>query len=66
VKGMRIKELLQILQNFDPEAFIYINYEPNFEDEFCVVKADDDNILIVPNYLYEHLAKSQDLSFIVN
>ena len=45
---MRVKDLIKSLQNFDENAFVYLNIEPNIEDEFLVVRADTDNILLVP------------------
>lgn len=61
---MRVKELIKKLQNFDPNAFIYINYEPNYEDPFIVVEADTSNILLVPKNKYSELKDNQEFSFI--
>ena len=61
---MRVKELIKKLQNFDPNAFIYINYEPNYEDPFLVIEADTNNILLVPKNKYSELKDNQEFSFI--
>ena len=61
---MRVKELIKKLQNFDPNTFIYINYEPNYEDLFIVVEADTNNILLVPKNKYSELKDNQEFNFI--
>ena len=64
--SMKVKELIKKLQNFDQEAYIYINSEKNLEDEFLVVRADTDNILLVPTYCYDILANEQEFSFYID
>ena len=61
---MRVKELISKLQNFDHNAFIYINYEPNYEDPFIVVEADTNNILLVPKNKYSERKENQECRFI--
>lgn len=63
---MRIKDLIELLKSFDQEAFIYLNIEPNIEDEFIVAAADTDNILIVPKYMVEKLSTGQEFSFYID
>ena len=63
---MRVKELIEKLQNFDSDAFVYLNTECNIEDKFLVVRADTDNILLVPAYNYDMLANQQEFSFYIN
>ena len=60
---MRIYNLIRSLQKFDENAFVYLNTERNIEDEFLVVKADTDNILLVPQYKFDELKDSQEFSF---
>lgn len=63
---MRVKELIEKLQNFDSDAFVYLNIECNIEDKFLVVRADTDNILLVPAYDYDMLANQQEFSFYID
>lgn len=63
---MRVKELIEKLQNFDSDAFVYLNTECNIEDKFLVVRADTDNILLVPAYNYDMLANQQEFSFYID
>lgn len=63
---MRVKELIEKLQNFDSDAFVYLNTECNIEDEFLVVRADTDNILLVPAHNFDLLASNQEFSFYIN
>jgi hypothetical protein len=63
---MRVKELIKNLQKFDENAFVYLNTECNIEDEFLVVRADTDNILLVPAHNYDTLSKQQEFSFYIN
>lgn len=63
---MRVKELIEKLQNFDSNAFVYLNTECNIEDEFLVVRADTDNILLVSAHNYDMLSKQQEFSFYIN
>jgi len=63
---MRVKDLIEKLQNFDENAFVYLNTECNIEDEFLVVRADTDNILLVSSYNYDMLSKQQEFSFHIN
>lgn len=44
---MTSKELIEKLEKF-PNAYVYINYEQNVEDEFVLAMADTNNILLVP------------------
>lgn len=61
---MKVKELITRLQKYDQNAHIYLNCEKNIEDEFFIVWADDDNLLLVPKYKYNELRYSQDISFL--
>ena len=63
---MRVKDLIEKLQNFDSDAFVYLNTECNIEDKFLVVRADTDNILLVPAYNYDMLANQQEFSFCID
>ena len=63
---MRVKDLIEKLQNFDSDAFVYLNTECNIEDKFLVVRADTDNILLVPAYNYDMLANQQEFSFYID
>ena len=63
---MRVKDLIKNLQKFDEEAFVYLNTECNIEDEFLVVRADTDNILLVSSHNYDMLSKQQEFSFYIN
>ena len=63
---MRVKDLIEKLQGYDPEAYIYINSEKNLEDEFLVARADTDNVLLVPTYCYDILANEQEFSFYID
>ena len=63
---MRVKDLIEKLQNFDENAFVYLNTECNIEDEFLVVKADTDNILLVSAHNFDLLASNQEFSFHIN
>ena len=63
---MRVKELIEKLQNFDSDAFVYLNTECNIEDEFLVVRADTDNILLVSAHNYDMLSKQQEFSFYID
>lgn len=63
---MRVKDLIEKLQNFDENAFVYLNTECNIEDEFLVVKADTDNILLVSAHNFDLLASNQEFSFYIN
>lgn len=63
---MRIKELIEKLQKFDSDAFIYLNTECNIEDEFLVVRADTDNILLVSAHNFDMLANQQEFSFYID
>ena len=63
---MRVKELIEKLQNFDSDAFVYLNTECNIEDKFLVVRADTENILLVPAYNYDMLANQQEFSFYID
>ena len=63
---MRVKDLVEKLQNFDENAFVYLNTECNIEDEFLVVKADTDNILLVSAHNFDLLASNQEFSFYIN
>ena len=62
---MRVSELIEKLQGFDPQAFVYLNTECNIEDEFLVAAADTDNILIVPAYKFDELSTGQEFSFYI-
>lgn len=61
---MKVKELITRLQSYDQNTHIYLNCEKNIEDEFFIVWADDDNLLLVPKYKYNELRYSQDISFL--
>lgn len=63
---MRVKDLIEKLQNFDENAFVYLNTECNIEDEFLVVKADTDNILLVSAHNFDLLSSNQEFSFYIN
>lgn len=60
---MILKELIKKLQQYPETAYVYINHELNIEDEFMVVKADTDNILLVPLAQLEELKNKQEFSF---
>lgn len=59
---MKVKELIKKLQQYQ-DCYIYINREMNIEDEFIVVKADTDNILLVPIAELGELKNGQEFSF---
>lgn len=61
---MKVRELISILQNLDPEAFVYLNFETNIEDEFDVVTSDTNNILLVPIAKEEELTLNQVFDFL--
>ena len=61
---MKVKELLQQLGKYaDLDTYIYINYEPNYEDNFKVVMADTGSLLLVPLAKYDELKDSQEFYF---
>ena len=59
---MKVKELIEKLQQYQ-DCYIYINRDLNIEDEFIVVKADTDNILLVPIAELGELKSGQEFSF---
>lgn len=61
---MKVKDLIEKLKNFDSEAYIYINYEQNFEDEFFIKIADTNNVLLIPVAKFKELSNSQEFSFL--
>lgn len=61
---MKVKDLIKKLKNFDGEAYVYINYEQNFEDEFFVKIADTNNVLLIPEVKFEELSDIQEFSFL--
>ena len=60
---MKVRELISILNKLDPEAFVYLNFETNIEDEFDVVISDTNNILLVPIAKEEELTLNQVFDF---
>lgn len=58
---MTTKELIAKLKQY-PDSYVYINKEPNIEDEFVVAKSDTDNILLVPLHQVEELKICQEFS----
>ena len=62
---MKVKDLIYTLQSFDQDAYVYMNFDKNIEDNFIVTKSDTDNILIVPEYKVEELSKSQEFVYIM-
>lgn len=61
---MKVRELISILNKLDPEAFVYLNFETNIEDEFDVVTSDTNNILLVPIAKEEELTLNQVFDFL--
>lgn len=64
---MEISKLIGILMEYErenPNAYVYINYEPNFEEEIRVHKADTGNILLVPEIKELDLCENQEFFFV--
>ena len=60
-KQMTSRELIEKLKQY-PDAYVYVNHEPNIEDEFVVAKSDTDNILLVPIADLKELKICQEFS----
>lgn len=58
-----IKKLCELFLK-NPYYQVYINSEPNIEDEFVVRETDAGNIDIIPSYKFEELKDSQEFKYI--
>lgn len=57
---MTVQDLITYLRALDQDKHIYINFEPNFEDEFDVFLSDAGNYELVPLFLVRDLKENQE------
>lgn len=57
---MTVQDLISCLRALDQDKHIYINFEPNFEDEFRVFLSDAGNYELVPKFLVRDLMVDQE------
>lgn len=57
---MTVQDLIIYLRALDQDKYIYINFEPNFEDEFDVFLSDAGNYELVPLFLVKDLKENQE------
>lgn len=62
---MKVKELIEQLEKYEEKnPDIYINYEPNWEEEILIKMADTGNLLFIPKSKYDQLKDSQEFFFV--
>lgn len=59
---MTVQDLISCLRGLDKDKHIYINFEPNFEDEFGVFLSDAGNYELVPLFLVKDLKDDQEFN----